>query len=197
MCALGASLPGCSDSDKPTSTSDAVDAAPRDAAQAEADAEAEADASVPLHPVQLIDNESWEHYPPEEDPLRDHQPPEIMCSLAGWFVERDALEVNTGECNYVLAQHPALVDVPEGAMVEAQLYYYDLIAPEPAVAHIAVLFGDDLQWETELDIPRPGNVELIEFNATRALSAGEPIRLHLHNHGQNTWLLVQTSVYLP
>jgi hypothetical protein len=35
-----------------------------------------------------------------------------------------------------------------------------------------------------------GDGIMTTFNTTKAIAQGEPIRLHLHNHGGNTYLLV-------
>jgi hypothetical protein len=173
------------------------DGAAPDAQAPEADAGAMPDAEVALHEARLIDHSAWRNYPAELDPLAAHQPSPIKCNIAGWFVERGALEVDTAECNYVLVEHPAMVDVPAGSEVELELWHFDLIAPDPATAHMALLFDADLQWETFVDIPGPGNLERARFRATRDLAAGEPIRFHLHNHGQNTWMLGDVLTWIP
>ena len=159
------------------------------------DAAATEDAAT-LREVRLIDHESWQDYPVELDPLADHQPPTIKCGIAGWFMEGGLLEVDTSHCNYLLIEHPAVVDVPAGSEIEIEIGHFDLLAPEPATAHLALLFDADLQWEQFVDIPGPGNLQRSRFRATRDLAAGEPIRLHLHNHGQNTWLVAQLVAFL-
>lgn len=118
----------------------------------------------------------------------------IDCGPAGWYIEKNyfahpLLEVDTNYCNYVLLEHPSLVDVAAGDSVTFELRHYDLDAPEPAVGHVAIFFGDDLQWQTEIPIPGMADALSYTWTATRALTRDEPIRLHLHNHGQNTWLV--------
>jgi hypothetical protein len=135
----------------------------------------------------LIDHESWERYERSEDPLSFEQPEELECGIAGFFVERGELEVDSARCNYLLAEHPALRAVGEGGKIALEFRHYDLEASEPAQTHIAILFGDQLQWETLIPIPSPAGVIHADFLATAALAKGEPIRLHLHNHGQNTY----------
>ncbi|HTU58104.1 MAG TPA: hypothetical protein VMF89_06715, partial [Polyangiales bacterium] len=161
----------------------------RPPAPEEAGSAREADAGEPLPFVPLIDQQEWRNYESALDPLPEHQPDEIRCTIAGWFVERGALEVDTQQCNYVLVEHPVQRAVPEGSTVQLELVHFDLDAPEPATAHVALFFGADLQWQREIPIPSFAYVYKETFQATRALDEGEPIRLHLHNHGQNTWLL--------
>jgi hypothetical protein len=159
-----------------------MDAGGADAGQETPDA-----AALPFVP--LIDQTEWSNYPPELDPLASHQPDAIDCNIAGWFIERGSIEVSTGDCNYLLVEHPAQLAVAKGSPVQMELVHFDLGAPEPATAHVAILFGDEVQWELEIPIPSSAYVYKETFIATRDLDVGEPVRLHLHNHGQNTWVL--------
>jgi hypothetical protein len=153
----------------------------------------ERDASVRRSQVALLDPSQWRTYPREEDPLASHQPGPIDCGPAGWYVEPawdpPLLEIDTTFCNYVLLEQPAAAAVAEGDPIEFELRHYDLRAPEPAEAHIAWSFGGELEWETSIAIPSDAAVHVFEWRAKHGLAAGEAIRLHLHNHGQNTWLI--------
>jgi hypothetical protein len=142
----------------------------------------------------LLDQASWRPYDPALDPLRAHQPDPIDCDVAGWFVEFGELEVDTGHCNYLLVEHPALRSLPAGSRVELELRHFDLNAPEVATAHVALLFADEVQWQTQVAVPGPASVAIVEFTSTRSLEQGDPIRLHLHNHGQNTWTFAYLRV---
>jgi hypothetical protein len=144
----------------------------------------------PLHFEPLIDNQGWRRYDAAADPLSSHQPAVPSCAASATFLEYGSFEVDTTRCNYVLSEHPAQLAIAAGTQVKLELLHYDLTASEPAEAHIALLFGDALQWETHIPIPRAGDVIKASFQATQALSLDEPIRLHLHNHGGNTYLVV-------
>ena len=50
-------------------------------------------------------------------------------------------------------QHPAVHAVSKGQKVALEFRHFDLLADEPAETHVAILFGDQLQWETHLPIP--------------------------------------------
>lgn len=145
----------------------------------------------------LVDNRQWKNASLAADPLQGEQPAVVDCSVAGWFVEYDILEVDTGQCNYAWIEHPALVDVPPGSTVTTTLVHYDLLADAEAEAHFAILFGDDMQWETRVPIPSVANVIDVTWTSTRALRAGEPVRVHLHNHGQNFWALGALNARVP
>lgn len=163
--------------------------APGDATAMDASTDAGPDESL------LIDHQSWQRYDQALDPLLAEQPAELACGIAGFFVERGELEVDTKRCNYLLAEHPALLSVRQGQRVSLEFRHYDLAAEEPAQAHIALLFEDQLQWETWLPIPSAADTIHADFTATTDLVVGDMIRLHLHNHGQNTytfaWLRVE------
>jgi hypothetical protein len=151
----------------------------------------EVDPGAALRVVRLTDSESWRAYPAALDPLADHQPAMINCPEVAWFPEGSALDVETAFCNYLLVEQPSKASVPAGSEVELELRYFDLKAPEPASAHVAFLFDRDVQWELTVPIPNDGLEKRWRFRTARDLAAGEPIRLHLHNHGTNTWLFGQ------
>ncbi|MDB4989131.1 MAG: hypothetical protein JWN04_4309 [Myxococcaceae bacterium] len=142
----------------------------------------------------LIDNTQWRRYDAGLDPLKSHQPAQIACGVGATYVEYGSFEVDTNRCNYLLAQNLALRPVDLGSTVHFKMLYFDLLAPEPAQAHVALFFGDDLQWETMLSIPQPGNSLDVTFKASAELDFQEPIRLHLHNHGDNAYLIETLEV---
>ncbi|HKU40692.1 MAG TPA: hypothetical protein VJR89_21175 [Polyangiales bacterium] len=169
-------------------------AACADASVSEQDA---ASSPVPTN-LTLIDHSQWHEFPAEQDPLSSHQPASVDCGPAGWYIEpaldRALLEIDTNFCNYALLEHPALHAIARGDVVRFELRHYDLRAPEPTQAHVAWLFGDRVEWETTVPIPSDAAVQSFEWRARRALAAGAPIRFHLHNHGQNTWLIAELTV---
>lgn len=145
----------------------------------------------------LIEQDRWHEYPAAEDPLASHQPDIVDCGPAGWYVEpaldQVLLEIDTNFCNYALLEHPAAHAVARGDTVTFELRHYDLRAPEPTEAHVAWLFDNQLEWQTTIPIPSDAAVQTFEWRAKHAIAAGDPIRLHLHNHGQNTWVIASLT----
>lgn len=129
----------------------------------------------------------WMPVAADADPLAAHRPAEVSCALGSWVLEPQGLEVNTQTCNYASFGQPSLVEVVPGARIVGSLYHFDLIAAEPAMAHVAVLIGENLIWEQDVAIPGPANAFTIDLPAGFAAPAGTPVNFHLHNHGQNTW----------
>src|SRR5262245_43461709 len=61
-----------------------------------------------LRDVSLIDHASWHEYAASEDPMASHQPEQVDCGPAGWYVEPSLdvplLEIDTNYCNYALLE---------------------------------------------------------------------------------------------
>lgn len=144
----------------------------------------------------LIDHLLWEDVDPADDPLPDHRPEMVVCGLAAWYYEPEsaALEIDTNVCNYLEVGQPSLVAVEQGQTMQVILYHFDLVALEPATAHVAILLDGQVLWEREIAIPGEADVYVEEFESPISAELGSPVVLHLHNHGQNTWRLQELQV---
>jgi hypothetical protein len=145
--------------------------------------------------VDLVMPGLWVQQAADDDPLRDHRPDTVSCPLGvGWLVEPAGLEVNTGACTYASFTQPTLREIVPGAQISLELYHFDLLALEPATAHVAVLLGEHVLFEREIAIPGKAAVYSEEWVADFELPAGSPAVFHLHNHGQNAWTLASLKV---
>jgi hypothetical protein len=167
-------------------------------AEAETDGEAEVDSNDTEDTegefAALIDHERWEQiHASSEDPLADHRPSSINCGVAGWYRENEIIEIDTNFCNYLALRQDSLAPITEGAKVRLGFYHFDLVAPEEALAHLAVLVDGQLLHEQEIAIPGKAMVYALEFEAPFSAPAGAELVFHLHNHGQNTWALQDLS----
>ncbi len=150
--------------------------------------------------VSLIDHHAWEVLPETDDPLASHRPATIECGIAGWYVEDQVgepkLEIDTNYCNYAALRQPTLVAIEAGAHIRLNFYHFNLVAPEPAQAHVAILVEDTLLWEQVIEIPGDGTAAQARvwqdevFVSPLTAPAGAELILHVHNHGQNTYTLV-------
>jgi hypothetical protein len=156
-----------------------------------------ADAAAGLIELPLIDPGAFRYADRASDPLAAHQPREIRCGIAGFYTERGELEMDTGSCNYLYLEQPALRAVQPGGEVRLVLRHFDLAAPEPAEAHVAILFGDAVQWETTIAVPGMAQALEVSWRSDAGLQLTAPIRVHLHNHGQNTWTLASLTALVP
>lgn len=151
--------------------------------------DASEDASEPGEFESLIDQTLWVQIDAQADPLADHRPAELQCSAAGWYLELESLEVNTNYCNYLALHQPSLAPIQEGRGIRLGFYHFNLTAVGPGSAHIAMLVDGALLWEQDIEIPGTAAVYSLEFPAPLSAPAGADIVFHLHNHGQNTWVL--------
>lgn len=182
--------------DPPSETSDAAE---RDAGLSVAgDAATPSDAGeAPLRSkVVLAVPDSWQPVPLESDPFED--PPEsVRCDegavaaeyLGGEFV----LGVDTGGCNYLTMTQPIRSAVPEGATVVVRVWHFALTAPAPATAHVAILLDGLAIVDERVEIPHEGQLIKREVQLERTIASGAPAHFHLHNHGENSWALVEVS----
>lgn len=124
----------------------------------------------------------------EDDPFSDHRPSEISCNtLTGYYREADALEVSTARCNYLSVAEPAHVGAEIADVIEMEISHFDLAAPEPATAHVALFVREHVLFEQLVEIPGPGQVILVSVALPVRVEVGDRVGIHLHNHGQNTW----------
>lgn len=151
----------------------------------------------------LIDHEVWEVVDEDDDPLAEHRPEELDCGVGGWYLESDGpeLEVDTNLCNYLALAQPSLRPIDVGDTLAIRFYHFDLVAPEPAEAHLRVTVDGNEVWDYEVEIPTdpennktPAAVFDETFAAEFSAPLGSEVMLHVHNHGQNTWTFVDLAV---
>ena len=62
-----------------------------------------------------------------------------------------------------------------------------LAAAEPATGHMSIWIGEEEIWRIEPDIPSESVIYEEELRAPADTPQGTLIRLHVHNHGANSW----------
>lgn len=147
------------------------------------------DATTPL-----IDAASWQMQTAAADSLPDHRPASVDCPDNAWYEEDNAIEVETGYCNYLSLTQPSKAEIVVGDNIHLVLWHGQLRFDEPAEAHVAISAGGQLLWESYIEVPNKGGVYDITVPSTVSVPAGEPIEYHLHNHGYNTWTLLTLEV---
>lgn len=142
----------------------------------------------------LIDASSWQMQTASEDSLASHRPASVDCPDNAWYEEDNAIEVETGYCNYLSLAQPAKAAITAGDNIHLVLWHGQLRFEEPADAHVAISAGGTVLWEGEIEIPNKGGVYDITVPANVNVAAGDTIEYHLHNHGYNTWTLLTLEV---
>ncbi len=137
----------------------------------------------------LLDHEKWQPLHQADDPFAEHRPEQVDCS--GFLPERENLEVHTSHCNYAGLGQPTLTALEPGDQIETALSYQALFPPpgvESAQAHVALIVGEDVVFEMDLDLPIDRHdYHPIAFTVDTSYPAGTPAVLHLHNHGSNVY----------
>ena len=152
--------------------------------------------SEPRARVPLVDHTAWERLAPELDPFTD-RPPSVTCTDEATAFELLAAEaaygVDTGLCNYVTVRQRAREHVAIGERIIVRLWHFELSAPEPADAHAVVALDGEPLLDERIPIPSHGGLIQREIVARRAFAKDAPVLFHLHNHGDNSWALIEVS----
>lgn len=173
----------------------ACDAAADDAAASTGDVE-------PAEPRQLVDAYAWVVAPDERDLFLADKPEAIECPAIDGFEPVDfggypAFEVHTEFCNYITVEQPLLDDVAAGEYVNVRMWHFDLRAPEPAMGYTAVSIEGEVRWEYEVAIPADGALASYGWVTDHDLAAGTFVQFHVHNHGINSWNLIEITAGPP
>lgn len=146
--------------------------------------------------VSLIDHNAWLVLGPDEDPFED-RPDAVECAEQGVKPEElggeIAFGVDTGPCRYITARQVSRQYVAAGETLVVRLWHFQLNAPSPAEAHAVVQVDGMRVLDQRVPIPAPGGLIKVALPVDRAVPAGAPIYFHLHNHGENSWALVEVS----
>jgi hypothetical protein len=140
----------------------------------------------------LWDHQLWESLGPGDDPFIDHRPGAVVCNPLALSVEMSSdgleLDVETADCPYLAYGQPSRVAVAAGEALRLEYRHFDLTAPEPAEAHVAVVLNGSVVHEAFIEIPGDASVETLDLVSPIDAPVGSPLVLHLHNHGQNSWI---------
>jgi len=147
-----------------------------------------------IESASLVALEDWVEQPASTDTLAAHRPAELDCQASSWYEEDGALEVETGYCNYLSLVQPGKVEIRAGDSLHLVLWHGDLAFEEPATAHVAVSIGGELVWQAEVQIPTEANIYDVRIPMDFDARPGTPVEYHLHNHGYNTWTLLQLEI---
>jgi len=144
----------------------------------------------------LIDHHRWQRVSPQQDASED-RPSEVRCEQQATIVEtladELALEVDTTYCNYLAVHQRTRVPVSAGETLQVRLWHFSLSAAQPAQAHAMLQVGGARVLDERVPIPAEGGLLTASLQVEQAIPEGAPVYFHLHNHGDNTWALVEVS----
>ena len=142
----------------------------------------------------LVDVDSWAAQSAGEDSLANHRPAALECPSNSWYNEDGALEVETGYCNYLSVGQPSKAEIKSGDTVHLVLWHGDLAFEEPAVAHVAVSIDGKVIWQEEVKIPAEAEIYDVRIPVNFDAPEGSVVEYHLHNHGYNSWTLLELEI---
>jgi hypothetical protein len=144
--------------------------------------------------AQLLDHSGFEAVGAAEDLWAEHRPADVDCPELAWGEESaggvPVVEVDTNECHYLTARASLPENVLRGEPLRLRVWHFDLFYSEQAEGHMALAIDGDVLFDYAIDIP--GDAAMIDetVDAPRTYPAGAELQWHLHNHGANTWNLV-------
>lgn len=161
------------------------------------DAGSDSDSGGVMHDaaVDLVLSSAWVR-DPSVDPMPAHAPATVNCEF-GFDDEIGLFEVDTGACNYGVFTQPSVADIYAGDTVTFVLTHDDLLAPEPAVGHVLFTIDGETAFDLEIEIPKAYDIVQVSWTPPRAIPAGSPVIMHLHNHGYNNWRVVSLEAGPP
>lgn len=144
--------------------------------------------------VSVLDPWALAPVDPEHDPLADHRPAQIDCPPGAWGPEGGGFEIQTGVCSYAAFDQALPIPVEPGDLVSILVWHDVLDAAEPGTGHVAVWLGDEVLWETTVAIPADSGVLEAVIPIERSPAPDARLGLHLHNHGFNSWRVLDIEV---
>lgn len=145
----------------------------------------------------LVDMEAWTLVSAADDPFAD-RPADARCDPIGYRVEEFGgevgLAVETGPCPYLTAEQPSRAAVRAGETVQVRWLHDELTAPDPGEAHVAVTLDSEMIFEDRVTIPASEDALAGTWTAPEDIAAGAPVLVHVHNHGANTWALLEVGL---
>lgn len=154
----------------------------------------EVDDSPAAQSLQLIDVNDWEIQSAGADSHAAHRPASVDCPDNSWYNEDGALEVETGFCNYLSLTQSSKEAVSSGDSMHLVLWHGNLAFDDPATAHVAITIDGNTVWEEQVAIPTKANIYDLRVPMNFDAPVGSKVEFHLHNHGYNTWTLLQLEI---
>jgi mono/diheme cytochrome c family protein len=145
-------------------------------------------------PLQLIDVNDWAVQAAADDSHASHRPAAVECPDNSWYNEDGALEVETGFCNYLSVSQGSKAALGQGDNLHLVLWHGNLAFEQKATAHVAITIAGKTVWQEEVEIPTDANIYDLRIPIDFDAPAGSKVEFHVHNHGYNTWTLLQLEL---
>jgi len=140
----------------------------------------------------------WSATAPEDDPF-EAVTGRVSNQCSAWqpVVEGSILEFSTRACDAMTVEAPLGVNLPAGTTLQLETTHAILTADAPSTGYLGLAIGDEVLVERDVPIPGPASAYTNAVVIERAASASDLIRLHVSNHGPNSWRFVSLQATLP
>ncbi len=154
-----------------------------------------AGAASPSTPGLRAAHDAWVRLEGADDPYHDPARDDLECSPVGWEPE-DAgfFEIESDLCSLATWEQPLLGEVKAGETLTFVFWHLDLWADPPTLASVELSIDGVPFWRYEVQVPSAEYVEQVAVPAPADAAAGAPVRLHLDNHGVNSWRVGELSL---
>lgn len=148
----------------------------------------------------VVDPHGWMQADAATDAFASMRPPDATCDPVegfgpDWLGGVPSWEINTDSCNYLTIAQTTIEDVRAGDPMGLRLWHFELASSEPdASAYVGVAIDGTIAWETAIPIPSEAALVTGEWEAPVDAPAGTEVQFHLHNHGVNSWDLLEINV---
>lgn len=111
------------------------------------------------------------------------------CPERAVYEETGSIEIDTDLCDWVTITAPSRHQVQLGEAVDFLFFHSALAADDPTQATMGLAFGEEIVWTLTVPVPSAGGFYTPDRTAPVAVREGDPLYLHVHNHGANTYQL--------
>ncbi|MEO2169852.1 MAG: hypothetical protein ABGY42_17370 [bacterium] len=155
---------------------------------------------------------SGDFFLPARDPFVAFQEPDSYCapSSYGPGIEggEAAFEIASADCNYLTMVQNSRLSIEKGEPLFLRAWHTSLSAPPDSESYMGIQIGEDLLWGVRIALPSGTSINnpvafTLFINGLNGVPenlvapadapSGTPVYLHFHNHGDNTYNLLELN----
>jgi hypothetical protein len=149
---------------------------------------------------------------PARDPFMPFQEPNSFCSPSAYGPGSEGgeatFEIQSADCNYLTVVQNSRLPIQQGEALFFRAWHTSLTAPPDSESYMGIQIGDDLLWGVRIPLPPGTSINNpVAFTlfinglngvpenlvAPAGAPAGTPIYFHFHNHGDNSYNLLDLN----
>lgn len=149
---------------------------------------------VDPEPVTIATITDWTRVTDEpSDVFAATRPPNTPCDETGFGLEQFGLsfEIKTGLCDYLTVAQPTLAPLVEGDVIAIRVWHDQLRADMPTEGYVGLALDGEIIWDATVPIPAEYGTLNADVTIDRDAPAGTELQYHVHNHGINSWNLLE------